>query len=55
MDRETPFPPAALRARRAKTGRTQTVSLPPGFLENRNDDRTLFDDVEDAAGSVSGG
>ncbi|GAB4143622.1 MAG: tRNA dihydrouridine synthase DusB [Planctomycetota bacterium] len=32
LPRDVPFPKAALRARRCKDGRTQTVSLPEGFL-----------------------
>jgi nifR3 family TIM-barrel protein len=39
FDPARPFPPAALRARRAKGGRTQRVALPEGFLCDRDDDR----------------
>ena len=39
LDASEPFPRAALRAQRAKGGRTQTVSLPCGYLDQRDDDR----------------
>jgi len=35
---ETPFPPAAMRVTRGKSGGTQTVSLPVGWLEDRDDE-----------------
>lgn len=35
---DEPFPVGALRASRAKRGRRQKVSLPPGYLERRDDD-----------------
>ncbi len=35
MPPDAPYPEAALRVRRGKTGRTQTVSLPQGYLEDR--------------------
>ena len=38
LDPEEPFPRTALRVGRAKGGRTQTVSLPVGYLESRDDD-----------------
>jgi hypothetical protein len=38
LDPNEPFPRNALRAGRAKGGRKQRVSLPPGYLENREDD-----------------
>jgi nifR3 family TIM-barrel protein len=38
LDPEEPFPAHALRAHRAKGGRTQRVSLPEGYLECRGDD-----------------
>lgn len=38
-DPDEPFPVAALRAHRAKGGRTQKVVLPEGYLETRGDDR----------------
>ncbi len=48
------FPEAALRARRCKDGREQKVALPHGFLDARDDDRTLFEDHDDAQ-AISGG
>ncbi|MCA8943755.1 MAG: tRNA dihydrouridine synthase DusB [Planctomycetes bacterium] len=44
LDPEHEFPPAALRARRAKTGRTQRVALPDGYLDDRDTDRPPRDD-----------
>jgi nifR3 family TIM-barrel protein len=38
LDLEQPFPLQALRAARAKGGRTQRVKLPPGYLDDRADD-----------------
>ncbi len=38
---ETPFPKDALRAHRGKGGRRQTVTLPHGFLDDREDDAAL--------------
>ena len=38
LDPDEPFPPAALRAHRAKGGRRQEVTLPEGYLEDREDD-----------------
>jgi tRNA-dihydrouridine synthase len=38
LDPDEEFPLAALRAHRAKGGRTQKVSLPEGYLEARDDD-----------------
>ena len=38
-----PFPEAALRVRRCKTSRTQKVSLPAGFLDDRDDASQLYD------------
>jgi nifR3 family TIM-barrel protein len=38
LDADEPFPLAALRAHRAKGGRTQRVSLPEGYLDARDDD-----------------
>ena len=37
---EEPFPQSALRARRCKRGGTQKVSLPPGYLDNLEDDQS---------------
>jgi len=38
LDHDEPFPPAALRAHRAKGGRRQEVTLPEGYLDDRDDD-----------------
>ncbi len=38
LDPLEPFPASALRAHRAKGGRTQEVRLPEGYLEQRDDD-----------------
>jgi nifR3 family TIM-barrel protein len=38
LEGDEPFPAGALRAGRAKGGRTQTVSLPPGYLDDRDSD-----------------
>ncbi len=38
LPRRQPFPTAGLRARRAKSGGTQRVHLPQGFLEQRDSD-----------------
>ncbi|HJP00775.1 MAG TPA: tRNA dihydrouridine synthase DusB [Planctomycetota bacterium] len=38
LDPAEPFPHAALRASRAKRGRTQRVRLPEGYLDDREDD-----------------
>lgn len=43
LPRAVPYPEVALRARRCKDGSTQQVSLPPGFLEARDED-LLIDD-----------
>ena len=45
---DQPFPEAALRVRRCKGGRTQTVSLPHGFLEERQRDDAVWTDDEAA-------
>ena len=37
------YPLDGLRARRCKDGKTQTVSLPEGFLEARDEDLVLDD------------
>ncbi|MDP6539319.1 MAG: tRNA dihydrouridine synthase DusB [Planctomycetota bacterium] len=39
LDPAEPFPRSALRAQRAKRGRTQRVRLPEGYLDDRDDDR----------------
>jgi nifR3 family TIM-barrel protein len=37
VDRTLPFPPEAVRVPRGKTGGTQKVALPPGFLDDLDD------------------
>jgi nifR3 family TIM-barrel protein len=37
VDREMPFPPEAMRVPRGKTGGTQTVALPHGYLDDLED------------------
>ncbi len=39
VDRALPFPPAAMRVRRGKTGGTQRVALPEGYLDHLDDDQ----------------
>lgn len=38
FDVDAPFPPAALRAQRGKGARVQSVCLPEGYLDSRDDD-----------------
>ncbi len=38
LDMDEPFPVTALRAQRAKGSKTQSVKLPEGYLDNRDDD-----------------
>jgi hypothetical protein len=38
LDPAEPFPVASMRVTRGKTGGVQTVSLPPGFLDQLDDD-----------------
>ena len=35
VDRDTPFPPAGMRARRGKRSGTQKVTLPPDWIQLR--------------------
>ncbi len=51
---DTPYPIAGLRARRAKSGRTQKVALPNGYLDDRDTDRPPTDDPLEAD-AMSGG
>ncbi len=37
LDRATPYPPEAMRVQRGKTGGTQKVSLPEGYLDDLDD------------------
>lgn len=43
LPRDVPYPEVALRARRCKDGKTQTVSLPEGFLTARDEDLVVED------------
>jgi nifR3 family TIM-barrel protein len=52
IDRDEPYPPSALRARRGKRGGTQRVALPPGFLDTLDDDAPP---PAEAGDPVSGG
>lgn len=52
IDRDEPYPPSALRARRGKRGGTQRVTLPAGFLDSLDDDTPPHAEAEDP---VSGG
>jgi len=49
---EEPFPPESMRVPRGKTAGTQKVSLPPGYLDELDDDRVPVLAAEDL---VSGG
>ncbi|MBL8899579.1 MAG: tRNA dihydrouridine synthase DusB [Planctomycetes bacterium] len=59
VDPEAEFPASGLRMRRGKGSSCQVVSLPPGFLENRDDDQPYAragascDEADDAA--IQGG
>ena len=46
LPRDVAYPEIALRARRCKGGQTQTVSLPPGVLEARDEDVCVEDPAE---------
>ncbi|MHC4937749.1 MAG: tRNA dihydrouridine synthase DusB [Planctomycetota bacterium] len=52
VDRDLPFPPAGMRAKRGKRSGTQKVSLPPGYLDDREDDTPPGAEAEQL---VSGG
>ncbi len=57
---ETPFPVHALRAHRGKAGRRQSVALPQGFLDRRDDDAPILgaecpEEIEALEGAWSGG
>lgn len=47
LDRETPYPPEAMRVPRGKHGGTQRVVLPEGFLDQLDDDTPPGPDAED--------
>jgi len=56
LPRDLPFPAAGLRVKRGKDSRAQKVSLPPGYLEHRDDDSVLQDPTETEMDSaLSGG
>lgn len=48
IDRAQPFPPEAMRVQRGKTGGTQKVALPEGYLEHLDDDTPPGADAETA-------
>jgi nifR3 family TIM-barrel protein len=48
VDRSQPYPPEAMRVPRGKTGGTQKVSLPPGYLDQLDDDTPPGKDAEAA-------
>jgi tRNA-dihydrouridine synthase len=52
LDRDERFPPSAMRVPRGKTGGTQCVALPPGYLDDLDDDTPPCPMAEDA---TSGG
>jgi nifR3 family TIM-barrel protein len=47
VDPATPFPPAGMRVRRGKSGGTQRVALPEGFLDALDDDTPPGPEAED--------
>jgi nifR3 family TIM-barrel protein len=47
IDRDEPYPSIAHRARRGKRSGTQVVALPPGFLDDLDDDTPLGVEAED--------
>jgi len=49
IDRSLPFPPAGMRARRGKRSGTQKVSLPHGYLDDRDSDAPPGAAAEDPA------
>ena len=55
LPQDLSFPVAGLRAKRGKDSRAQKVSLPPGFLKDRDDDRALFEDPSEMDSALSGG
>jgi tRNA-dihydrouridine synthase len=48
LDRSQPFPPEAMRVARGKTGGTQKVALPDGYLERLDDDTPPGEEAESA-------
>lgn len=60
LDLDEPFPMAALRAPRGKTGRQHSVALPHGYLaclddDTPPDDSAIGDDADAFEGTLSGG
>jgi nifR3 family TIM-barrel protein len=49
IERDEPYPPDALRARRGKRSGTQRVVLPPGFLDALDDESPPPPEAEDSA------
>jgi hypothetical protein len=49
IDRAVPFPPAAVRVLRGKTGGTQSVALPKGYLDDLDDATPPSAEAEDPA------
>ena len=52
LDPDEPFPPSAMRVARGKTGGTQRVALPPGYLDDLD---STTPPPEDAGALTSGG
>jgi hypothetical protein len=48
IDASQPFPPSAMRVPRGKASGTQVVSLPSGYLDQREDATPPSADAEDA-------
>ena len=48
VDRARPYPPAAMRVPRGKTGGTQKVALPEGYLDHLDDDTSPGAEAETA-------
>jgi hypothetical protein len=48
VDRSLPYPPEAMRVPRGKTGGTQKVALPEGYLDHLDDDRPPGPEAETA-------
>jgi len=53
LDPHEPFPPSAMRVPRGKASGTQTVSLPPGYLDQRDD--ATPPESDEAEDGLSGG
>jgi nifR3 family TIM-barrel protein len=53
LDPKEPFPPSAMRVPRGKASGTQTVSLPPGYLDHRDD--ATPPESDEAEDGLSGG